>query len=230
MLMGLFLLPESLAEDRRRPFDWRRANPIGSLRQLGRLGGSLRGFAIVYFLWMLAIQSLHGIWSYVTAYRYQWSPLEIGLSLTTVGVLAVIVNGLIVKRMVAQVGEWRTAVVGITAGTLSYLVYLIAEAPALAYLGLFVGALGGVTVPALQALMTRSAGSDSQGELQGALATLSALTVISGPLVFARVFTFFSGADAPIHAPGAPFLLSALLAGLALLMLQTLKPAPQPAA
>jgi DHA1 family tetracycline resistance protein-like MFS transporter len=113
---------------------------------------------------------------------------------------------------------------------LSYLVYTIAGAPALAYLGLFVGALGGVTVPALQALMTRAAGSNSQGELQGALATLSALTVISGPLVFSRVFTFFSGPDAPIHAPGAPFLLSALLAGLALLMLQRLKPAPQAAA
>jgi DHA1 family tetracycline resistance protein-like MFS transporter len=230
MLMGLFLLPESLAEDRRRRFDWRRANAIGSLRQLGRLGGSLRGYAIVYFLWMLAIQSLHGIWSYVTAYRYLWSPLEIGLSLTTVGVLAVVVNGLLVKRMVARVGEWRTAVVGISAGTLAYLVYLVASAPALAYLGLFIGALGGVTVPALQALMTRAAGSDAQGELQGALATLSALTVMSGPLVFAQVFTFFSGPDAAIHAPGAPFLLSALLAGLALLMLQSLKPAPQPAA
>jgi DHA1 family tetracycline resistance protein-like MFS transporter len=230
MLFGLFLLPESLPRERRRAFDWRRSNPVGSLRQLARLGGSLRGLATVYFLWMLAIQSLHGIWSYVVAYRYSWSPFAIGLSLTTVGVLAVIVNGLVVKRMVAQIGEWRTAFIGIASGTLAYLVYLVADLPALAYVGLTIGALGGVTVPALQALMTRAADADAQGELQGALATLSALTVIAGPLLFASVFTSFSGADAIVHAPGAPFLLSALLAGLALLMLQSLKPAPAPVA
>ncbi|MCG2840254.1 TCR/Tet family MFS transporter [Sandaracinobacter sp. RS1-74] len=219
MLMGIFLLPESLPPERRRPFDWRRANLVGSLRQLGRLGGKLRRLALVYFLWMLALQSLHGIWSYIAAYRYGWTPFGIGLSLTFVGVLAILVNGLFVRRSVKWLGEWRTALLGIAGGTLAYIVYFFADRPELAYAGLTIGAIGGLTVPALQALMTENAPPNAQGELQGALATLSSLTIILGPLLFARVFTHFSGEDAAVHAPGMPFLLSVLLASAALLLL-----------
>jgi DHA1 family tetracycline resistance protein-like MFS transporter len=224
MLIGFFLLPESLPAERRRPFNWRRANIVGSIRQLGRLGGSLRQLALVYFLWMLAIQSLHGIWSYITAYRYGWSPFGIGLSLTFVGVLAILVNGLLVRRSVRMLGEWRTAITGISFGTMAYVVYFFADQPALAYLGLLVGSMGGLTVPALQALMTERAPANAQGELQGALATLSSLTIILGPPLFAYVFSRFSGPDAVLHRPGMPFMLSILLAGAALFALMRNKP------
>lgn len=224
MLMGIFLLPESLPPERRRPFDWRRANLIGSFRQLSRLGGSLRRLALVYFVWMLALQSLHGIWSYVTAYRYGWTPLGIGLSLTYVGLMAILVNGLLVRRSVVRFGEWRTAMLGIGAGSLAYIVYFFADMPQLAYLGLTIGALGGLTVPALQALMTEQAAADQQGELQGALGTLSSLTIILGPLIFARVFTHFTGEDPVLHVPGMPFLLSATLGAVALFLLSRSRP------
>jgi DHA1 family tetracycline resistance protein-like MFS transporter len=219
ILVGLFLLPESLAPEKRRPFDWRRANPVGSVRKLGSLGGPLRRLAIAYFLWMMAIQSLHGMWAYISAYRYHWSPPDIGLSLTAVGVLAVIVNGFLVKRAVKQLGEWRTALTGMAAGALGYTIHVVASTAPLAYLAIAVGALGGLTVPALQALMTARATPDTQGELQGALGTIAASTVVMGPLIFSQIFQFFSGPDAPIHAPGMPFALSAALAGAALLML-----------
>ena len=168
---------------------------------------------------MLALQSLHGIWSYVTAYRYGWTPMGIGLSLTFVGVLAILVNGLLVRRSVKWLGEWRTAMLGIAFGGSAYVVYFFADQPELAYAGLMIGALGGLTVPALQALMTEKAPANAQGELQGALGTLSSLTIILGPLIFARVFTIFSGENAPFHSPGMPFLLSAALAALALILL-----------
>jgi len=219
LLLGIFLLPESLPKDKRRPFDWRRANPVGSLKQISRLGGPLRRLAVTYFLWMLAIQSLHGIWSYVAAYRYEWTPFGIGLSLALVGVLAVVVNGFLVKKSVKTFGEWQTAMIGLTAGTLGYALHFLANTPLLAYLALTVGALGGLTVPALQAMMTARADSTAQGELQGGLATLSSLTVIAGPIIFSQIFAHFSGDNAAPHAPGAPFLLAMVLAGLALLMM-----------
>ncbi|PZU48010.1 MAG: tetracycline resistance MFS efflux pump [Sphingomonas sp.] len=224
MMMGWFLLPESLPPERRRPFDWRRANIVGSFRQLGRLGGELRQLALVYFLWMLAIQSLHGIWSYVTAYRYGWTPKGIGLSLTYVGVMAIIVNGLLVRRSVKWQGEWRTAVTGIAFGSLAYIVYFFADQPQLAYVGLTIGSLGGLAIPALQAMMTERTPPNAQGELQGALGTLSSLTIILGPPLFALVFSRFSGANAVLPLPGMPFLLSTLLAGSALLVLMRSKP------
>ena len=229
MLMGIFVLPESLPPERRRPFDWRRANLVGSLRQIFRLGGNLRQLALVYFVWMLALQSLHGIWSYVTAYRYGWTPLGIGLSLTFIGVLAILVNGLLVRRSVKWLGEWRTAMLGIAFGGTAYIVYFFADQPELAYAGLAIGAVGGLTVPALQALMTEQAPADAQGELQGALGTLSSLTIIVGPLIFASIFTRFSGADAAIHAPGMPFLLSTALAAVAFGLLARSRPARTPA-
>lgn len=227
MLLGILRLPESLPPERRRPFDWRRANPIGSVRQIASLGGALRRFAIAYFLWMLAIQVLHGMWAYIAAYRYSWGPTGIGASLAVVGVLAVIVNGLLVRRAVARFGEWHTTLIGIASGTAGYLLQALASQPALAYLALTVGALGGLTVPALQALMTSQASADTQGELQGALGTIAAATVIMGPLIFSQLFAAVTGADAVIHAPGTPFVLAALLAGGALLLLGLGgKPAP----
>jgi DHA1 family tetracycline resistance protein-like MFS transporter len=228
ILMGLFLLPESLPPERRRPFDPARANPVGAIRQIGRLGGPLRRFAIAYFLWMLAIQVLHGMWAYIAAYRYSWTPTGIGTSLAFVGVLAVIVNGVLVRRSVKALGEWRTLVIGVASGTAGYLVQAVATTPALAYVALTVGALGGLTVPALQALMTQQATPETQGELQGALATIAASTVIMGPVLFSQLFAFVTGTDAPIYAPGAPFLLSTLLAGGALALL-ALGGRPQPA-
>jgi DHA1 family tetracycline resistance protein-like MFS transporter len=227
MLLGIFRLPESLSPERRRPFDWRRANPVGSVRQISRLGGALRRFAIAYFLWMLAIQVLHGMWAYIAAYRYSWGPTGIGTSLAAVGVLAVIVNGLLVRRAVARFGEWHTALLGIAAGTAGYLIHVFADQPALAYLALTVGALGGLTVPALQALMTSQTSANTQGELQGALGTIAASTVILGPLLFSQLFAFVTSADARLYAPGLPFLVAAVLAGSALLLLATgQKPAP----
>jgi len=227
MLLGIFRLPESLPPERRRPFDLRRANPVGSVRQISRLGGALRRFAIAYFLWMLAIQVLHGMWAYIAAYRYSWGPTGIGASLAMVGVLAVIVNGLLVRWAVARIGEWRTALLGIAAGTAGYFIHIFADQPALAYLAITVGALGGLTVPALQALMTSQTAADAQGELQGALGTIAASTVIMGPLLFSKLFTLVTGADARLYAPGLPFLVAAVLAGSALLMLATgRKPTP----
>jgi DHA1 family tetracycline resistance protein-like MFS transporter len=225
MLIGFFLLPESLPVERRRPFDWRQANIVGSIRRLARLGGSLRQLALVYFLWMLAMQSLHGIWSYITAYRYGWTPLGIGLSLTFVGGMAILVNGLLVRRSVRRLGEWKTALVGISFGMMAYLVYFFADQPALAYLGLLVGSVGGLTVPSLQALMTERAPAEAQGELQGVLATLSSLTIILGPPMFGFVFSRFTGTEAIIHRPGMPFILSILLAGSALAVLMCNRPA-----
>lgn len=219
IFLGWRLLPESLPPERRRPFNIRRANPVGSFRQIARLGGPLQRLALVYFLWMLAMQAMHGVWPFVAEYRYRWSAMEVGVSLAAIGVLSIIVNGLLVRRSVASFGETFTAMIGLAAGTLGYIAQFFADTGTLAYVAITIGALGGLVVPALQALMTEQAPPGAQGELQGALATLSSLTVIIGPVVFANLFTWFTSAGAPVRSPGAPFLLSACLAAAALITL-----------
>ena len=224
LTLGLFLLPESLAVGKRRPFDWRRSNILGSLGRIGRLGGHLRRFAIVYFLWYLALQSMFGIWSYIAAYRYQWSPSGIGLSLMVSGVMAILVNGLLVKRSVGLLGEWRTARAGLALGIGAFLLLFFADTPALAYAGIMVHALGGLVVPSLQAMMTQRMEADSQGELQGALTTIASLTIIIGPPMLAHIFELFTGSNPPMHLPGSPFVVSALLALSALVLLSHREP------
>ena len=218
-LMGLFVLPESLPPDRRRPFEWARATPLGSLRQLRRLGGQLILLAVVIFLWQLSIQAQHSIWPYYASYRFQWTPFEIGLSLTLVGILAIFVNGFLVKRAVASLGEWRTALLGASAGAIAFSIYGLSTAPWMMIAGILVGAIGGLTYPALQAMITAETPATEQGELQGAIAALTSLTIIIGPPVMSQSFAWGSREGSALHLPGAPFFLAALLAVAAVLVL-----------
>lgn len=226
LVLGLFLLPESLPVHKRRPFNWQRSNVLGSLHRLSKLGGHLRRFAIVYFLWYLALQSMFSIWSYVAAYRYQWSPYAIGLSLMVSGLMAILVNGLLVKRSVQRLGEWRTGQLGLGLGILAFLLLFLADNPILAYAGIILHALGGLVVPSLQALMTQRTEADSQGELQGALTTIAALTIIIGPPMLAQFFELFTGAKPlfNLHLPGIPFAISVLLSVSALWLLSYREP------
>ncbi len=233
-LLGLFVLPESLPAARRRPFVLARANPFGFLGQLRGLGPTLTRLALVLFLWSLALQALHGIWSYVAAWRYGWSPFEVGVSLAAVGVAAVAVNGLLVRRAVARFGEGTTVRIGLSAGLLAFALYALADRAALAFVAIAVGALGGLIVPAMQALMTRLAPADAQGALQGGVSALTSLTIVIGPPMFAQVFAHFTAPARAVPLGGAPFVLAFVLAGLALLLFLATetpgrRPSPRPA-
>jgi DHA1 family tetracycline resistance protein-like MFS transporter len=218
-LVGLVLLKETLRPERRRAFDWRRANPLGSLRQLQRLGGRSAALGLSIFLWQFSLQALQSIWPYYSGYRYGWTPLMIGLSLTFVGVLAVLVNWQLVKRSVRNMGEWKTAMLGVAGGAGSFLVYAAAENPRLVFVGMTLGALGGLVMPAIQAMLTSGAPADEQGELQGGVAALMSFAVIIGPPVMSHIFSRFTGPEASPHLPGAPFFLAVALSATALLVL-----------
>jgi len=210
--IGFFLLPESLPRARRRPFSWRRANVLGSLLMLRNLEGSLRRFASIYFIWHMSVQVLYSIWSYIAAYRYHWEAFSIGLSIAYIGVMIALTNGLLVRHSVRWFGEWRTSIIGACGGIAANCMFFFADTPSLVYVGLTINAIGGLTIPALQAMMTSRTAPDRQGELQGMLATLQSLTIIIGPPAFAWLFTRFSGKGAIAELPGMPFALAALLA------------------
>lgn len=213
MGIGYFLLPESLPVEKRRRFSWRQANVLGSLLRLRQLDLSLRSFAFVFFFWHLSMQLLHAMWSYIAAYRYGWEAFHIGLSVTYIGIMLALANGVLVRRFVRKFGEWRTAMIGILGGISANCLFFFATTPQLAYVALTINGIGALVVPALQAMMTDRTASDRQGELQGILATLQSLTIIIGPPIFAWVFMQFSGARAIAPLPGMPFVLAAMLAG-----------------
>ena len=218
VLYGWLILPESLPPERRRPFDIRRANPVGTLMQLRRYQPIVLGLALAMFLWQLAHQSLQGTWSFYTVYRFEWSPGMVGLSLAAVGLSAAIVQGGLVRVIIPRLGERRAVALGLMSGLGGFVIYGLATEGWMMFAGIAVAALSGLAYPSMNALMSQRVDADAQGELQGAVASLFSLSTIIGPPLMTQLFGHFTGRSAPFELPGAAFILAALLT-LASLML-----------
>lgn len=216
-LYGLFVLPESLTPEYRRPFSWSRANPVGALLALRRFPNAL-GLVTVYALINLALAGLISVWVLYTNYRYGWDAAEVGVSLAVVGLTSAVVQGALVGPVVARLGEARTALLGLASATLSYGLYGVASQGWMLYVLIGVAAFGGLATPAVQAAISRQVPPDEQGLLQGALAGLANLTSVIGPPVAAGLFAYFVSPNAPLALPGAAFFLCTLLSLIALMV------------
>ena len=183
---------------------------MGSLVLL-RSHPELSGLAVAYFLMQLAHVVLPSVTVLYMGYRYGWNELTVGLVLAGVGVCSMIVQGGLVKPVVAKLGERRAIAAGLACGAAGFLIYGLAPTGILFLVGIPVMALWGFAGPAVQASMTRHVGESEQGRLQGANASLVAIAGIGGPALFSQTFASFIGARAALHLPGAPFLLAAAM-------------------
>ena len=216
-LYGLLILPESLPRDRRAPFRWRSANPLGSLHLL-RSDRVLAGLSIVTFFAQLAHVVLPSTFVLYASYRYGWDARTVGLTLAMVGVCAMAVQGAAIGPIVRRFGERRTLLLGLGCGATGFLIFGAAPTGSLFWLGIPVMALWGLSGAAIQALMTQSVAPDQQGQLQGATSSVQSLSQLVGPFLFTLTFAYFIAAQAPLKLPGAPFLLASALLVLALLI------------
>lgn len=210
-LYGFFVLPESLPPERRQPrFDWKKANPVGSLHLLRKHPG-LMGLAGVGFLFQLASNVLPSVFVLYMGFRYNWSPATIGLTLMASGVSSIIVQALIVGRVVKAVGERGALLIGLFSGFAGFMVYALAPTGFLYLCGLPLFALSGLIQPGLQGLMTRRVMPNEQGQLQGANSAMMGIASIIGPPLFLLPFAFAIRHDATLHLPGLPVLIAAVL-------------------
>lgn len=213
---GLFVLPESLKPNRRRAFEWKRANPLGALKLL-RSHPELFGLAIVSVLFWTAHQVLPSVFVLYAGHRYGWTPTQVGVALAFVGVSSMIVQGGLVRPVVRRIGERNALLIGLAACAAAYAVYGLAESAAVFCIGIPLGALGGFYGPSLMSLMTRRVSHKEQGALQGANSSLGGLTGLYSPAMFSLVFSAAIGSHAGWNLPGAPFVLAGVLALVALL-------------
>lgn len=217
LLYGLLVLPESLAEEHRRPFTLRRANPLSSLISLGR-HPIVRGLTGPLLCGALAQAILQGVWVLHTQARFGWTTLYVGLSLTAVGFAAAFVQGGLIRPVLAQLGERRTLLFGVVMSIIGYAGFGLATHGWMMNTLILVFALGGLAGPAVQGLITREVGPSEQGEVQGSLASLSSVASFVGPLIGGELLARFSPETAVLRVPGAPFFASALLNTCALLL------------
>jgi MFS transporter, DHA1 family, tetracycline resistance protein len=215
---GWFVLPESLPPEKRTPrFDWKHANPIGSLGMLVKFP-QVFGLAAVVLVTNFAHYVYPSVAVLFTEYRFHWTQIQVGGMLALVGVCSAIVQGVLVGKLVPVLGERRTLLFGLACGVIGFVIFGFAGASWMFLAGLPVSALWGLAGPATQSLITKHVSADAQGRLQGALMSLVSLVGIFAPWAFANTFSLFISDHAPFHLPGAPWLLAALLLFIGLLI------------
>jgi DHA1 family tetracycline resistance protein-like MFS transporter len=210
VVFGLFALPESLPAERRRKFEWARANPFGAFKSLAHLP-SVAGLLFAVFLYQLAHDSLPAVWMYYTPFKFGWNQAQLGMSLTFVGIMTVLVMGGLTGVIVPRLGERRAILVGFLLFALGFVGYAFATQGWMLYVAIAVGCLGGIASPAVQSVMSRQAGPSAQGELQGAVGSINAMAAVLSPLIMTQLFSYFTAKSAPIQFAGAPYLLAAVL-------------------
>jgi DHA1 family tetracycline resistance protein-like MFS transporter len=209
-LYGLLVLPESLPREQRTGFEWKRANPVGSLKLI-RSHPELSGLAVSEFLAALAHVVLPSVWVLYAGYRYGWDERAVGLSLAVVGVCAVIVQAGLVGPVVRALGERSALMFGLAGGVAGFMVFGVAETGPVFCLGIPLLALWGIANPAINSLMTRRVRESEQGQLQGANASIQGIANLAGPFVFTLTFAWSIGGGKEAHWPGAVFVLAALM-------------------
>ncbi len=214
-LMAWLILPETVTDRIRRRFEWRRANPLGAIRAISQFPG-LGSMLVVYLIYAIATAVYAAVWPFFTAERFGWSLTMIGVSLTIYGVCFAIVQGALVKPAIKRFGEYRTVVIGFGFEMFGLLLMSVMTNGTILLGFIPIAALGVIGQPALQAILSVGTSGDSQGILQGVVASLSAISMIIAPVSMTWVFSTFTEESAAIYYPGAPFAVSALLLALGL--------------
>lgn len=208
-LYGYFVLPESLKSENRRTFEWKKANPIGSLMFLKKyktISGLVVSFAFIY----LAAHAVQSNWNYFTMYVFNWTEKQVGFSLAIVGVLVGVVQGGLIRFINPKLGDEKSTYVGLMLYAIGLTLFAFATQSWMMYIFLIPYCLGGIAGPALQSIITKHVSSNEQGQLQGSLTSLMSLTSVFGPLIMTSLFNYATHKDSKIHLPGAPFLLGAI--------------------
>lgn len=214
-LYGYFVLPESLSKENRREFDWKRANPVGSLKNLGRYP-ALLGLVGALFCLQIAGQTHPSTWSYFTMKEFGWNSDQVGYSLGFVGLMVALVQGGLNRIINPKIGDRNSVIIGLLFYGAGFVLFSLATKGWMMYAFMIPFGLGGIAGPALQSLITKQVAPNEQGELQGGITSLQSITTIIGPLVASNLFSYYSDGKDHFQFPGAAFFMAGILTFLAL--------------
>lgn len=210
VIYGYFVLPESLSKDNRRAFEWKRANPISSLKNL-RKHPVVSGLVISLVLTFIASHAVQSNWSFYTMYKFNWTAEIVGYSLAVVGVLVAFVQGFLIRKIIPRLGQVKSIYLGMSFSTLGLLLFGLASESWMMFAFLIPYCLGGIAGPSIQGVISSQVPANEQGELQGALTSLMSLCGVFGPLLMTNLFAFATAKNSTFHVPGAPFFLASCL-------------------
>ena len=209
-LYGYFILPESLKPENRRKFEWKRANPFGTFKQILQYKVVAGLFLALGFIY-LSMHAVQSNWSLYSIKKFGWTPKEIGISLAVIGVVTAIVQGGLIRTIIPKLGQQRSVYVGLGMYAAGFVLFAFATQGWMMYAFTVVYCLGGIAGPAMQGIMSGKVPPNAQGELQGGFTSLMSLTSIFGPIIMSQLFFFAASDNTPFYFPGAPMMLGAVL-------------------
>jgi len=210
LIYGYFVLPESLSKEHRRPFEWKRANPLGSLIQLKKykgVGGLIVSLIFVY----IASHAVQSTWTFFNIEKFQWSNTLMGISLAVIGLLIAIVQGGLIRYINPKLGDEKSIYVGLGLYSIGLFLFSFATEGWMMFIFLIPYCLGGIAGPAIQSIISGNVPKNEQGELQGVLTSLMSATSIVGPLLMTNLFAWFTRPEGDVKFAGAPFFAGAIL-------------------
>ena len=209
-LYGYFVLPESLPKENRRAFEWKKAIPGLSLKQLTKYP-AISGLVISLTLVYIGAHAVQSTWSFYTIGKFQWTEQMVGYSLAFIGLMIALVQGGLIRYVIPKIGQEKSLYIGLFLYSLGVMLFAFAANTWMMFAFCVVYCLGGIAGPAIQGIISSHVPANEQGELQGSLTSLMSLTTIFGPLLMTSLYSFFTKPGAPVYFPGAPFLMGALL-------------------
>jgi DHA1 family tetracycline resistance protein-like MFS transporter len=209
-IYGFFILPESLSKENRRPLDWKRCNPLGTLLQLKKYP-SVINLSVCLFIVYFASHAVQSVWTFYTMQKFKWNEDLVGYSLGFIGLMIALVQGGLIRIAIPKLGQEKSIWIGLTLYAIGMVLFGLANQGWMMFAYMVPYAVGGIAGPALQGIMTNQVPANEQGELQGGLTSLMSLSSIFGPWFMTYIFYYFTNAKAPVYLPGAPYFVGAAL-------------------
>ena len=217
-LYGFFVLPESLAPENRRKFEWKRANPISALTRLGKYDISISTLITAFTIVYIGQKAVESTLPFFLIEKYQWTLSSISGLGIFIGILLVGIQGGLIRIVIPKLGLEKSVITGMAFYTIGLIFISFNNIGWMMYVYMIPYCLGGISGPALQGFITEKIAPNEQGELQGALTSLVSVTTIIGPLLMTSLFHHFTMKGAPVYFPGAPYLMGAVLMLLSILL------------
>jgi DHA1 family tetracycline resistance protein-like MFS transporter len=209
-LYGYFILPESLKKENRRKFEWKRANPVGTLQNL-RKYPSLGGLILAIFLLYIAGHAAQSTWTFYTEQKFNWDARQVGYSLGFVGLMIGLVQGGLIRIVIPKIGQKNAVYLGLLLYVVGFVLFAFATKGWMMYAFMVPYGLGGIAGPAIQGIMSNEVPANEQGELQGGMTSMMSVTSIIGPLLMTGLFSHYTAKETGFYFPGAPFMAGAVL-------------------
>ena len=210
LVYGYFMVPESLAPGLRAPLQLARLNPFSALLRLVRRR-EIRGLVIVITLVTFAQMMLHSTWVLYTTFRFDWTPRDNGIAMFCVGLASAVVQAGLLAVLLRRFGEMRLALLGISSGAVTYMLYGLATQGWMMYVFILCNLLAFAAGPALQGIVSKATPPERQGELMGALQSIGSLGVIVTPLIGTAILGAASHLPASDWRIGSSFFLCAAM-------------------